>query len=130
MPKKILVVEDDKEIRETMVKYLAAKGYSVVSAADGKEGISQLVAQKPDLLLMDLNMPNMGGLGALDLIKDARRATFEAFGVSDPLRILIVSSQADADTVQRAKELGANGFLAKPFAYEKLAAQIASLLAS
>lgn len=128
MASKILVVEDDKEIRETLVQYLKGKGYNVVSAPDGEKGLTELVAQKPDLLLMDINMPNMSGLSALDLIKDARRTTFEMFGIADPLRILIVSSQADEDTIKRAKSLGANEFMAKPFSYEKLAVLIASML--
>jgi len=67
--KKVLVVEDDKAIRRSYVDMLKKEGYEVFEAADGKHGLQLALAEKPDVILLDLLMPEMGGQALLDRLR-------------------------------------------------------------
>jgi len=76
MAEKILLVDDDSDIREALTMVLESRGYQVVTAQDGIEGLACLKAEKPDLMILDLLMPNMDGFGVMKELRDPRWAEY------------------------------------------------------
>jgi len=108
---KILVVDDEPEIRSLLAAVLQSKGYEVVTAADGEAALQQVPRERPAVILMDLTMPRMGGLDALPEIKRL-----------DPeVPVIICTAHADLATAVRAMKLGAYDYLTKPFDVDLLA---------
>jgi len=77
MPKKILVVDDDTDVLEALTMILERRGYQVVTAQDGIEGLAYLRAEKPDLMILDLMMPKMDGFGVLKELREPRWSEFK-----------------------------------------------------
>ncbi|HEY6333474.1 MAG TPA: response regulator [Blastocatellia bacterium] len=119
MGKKILVVEDNKDTRELFVCLLELNGFQVSQAIDGRSGLETARVEKPDLILTDINMPNMNGI---DMIRILR---------SDPafsdLPILAVTAYG-FDFGSEAVAAGASAQLRKPVEFEQLTAKIQELL--
>ncbi len=111
---KILIVDDEPPIRKLLRVGLASEGYAVVEAATGKEAIEHARADRPDLILLDLGLPDMAGH---DLLANWRSEHLE-------LPILILSSRTDETGIVRALELGADDYVTKPFGMKELAARI------
>jgi len=108
---KILVVDDEAEIRSLLGAVLQSKGYEVVTAADGAAALQQVQREHPAVILMDLTMPRMGGMDALPEIKRL-----------DPeVPVIICTAHADLATAVRAMKLGAYDYVTKPFDVELLA---------
>ncbi|MGH7419701.1 MAG: sigma-54-dependent transcriptional regulator [Candidatus Rokuibacteriota bacterium] len=108
---KILVVDDEAEIRSLLGAVLQSKGYEVVTADDGAAALQQIQREHPAVVLMDLSMPRMGGMDALPEIKRL-----------DPeVPVIICTAHADLATAVRAMKLGAYDYLTKPFDVELLA---------
>ena len=108
---KILVVDDEAEIRSLLDAVLQSKGFEVVTAADGAAALEQLQREHPSVILMDLSMPRMSGMDALPEIKRL-----------DPdVPVIICTAHADLATAVRAMKLGAYDYLTKPFDLELLA---------
>jgi len=76
MPKKILVVDDDPDIRDVVTVILESRGYEIVTACDGIECLAALRAEKPDLMVIDLLMPKMDGFAVLKELQDGRWSKF------------------------------------------------------
>lgn len=95
---KILVVDDDPDMREALQMILESEGYSVVMAEDGKECLSQLKSEKPDLLILDLLMPNMDGFEVCKALKDPRHAKYGRIPI-------IILSSVQEGVSQRRYEL-------------------------
>ncbi len=112
MGKKILAIDDMKTLRDLLGKVLRSSGYEVVEAVDGVDGLDKFSAHKPDLVISDLNMPNMDGIG---FVSGARQ---RPEGKSVP--ILILTTETNDTLKQRAKEAGATGWLTKPFNPQRL----------
>jgi len=110
----ILTVDDDEVILEVLQGILAREGYQVVQARNGEEALQQVQEELPDLILLDLRMPGMGGLEALQRLKADRLTR---------LTPVIVLTAYDQEKVQ-ALRLGADDFLAKPFEREELLARM------
>jgi CheY-like chemotaxis protein len=100
--KLILVVDDEKAIRELLARVLTIAGYEVDSAADGHEALERVAARRPDLILLDLMMPVLDGWSVLDRLREQR----------DPPPVVVVSAYLDRGRVVAA---GAVGYLSKPF---------------
>jgi DNA-binding response OmpR family regulator len=115
---KVLVVEDDAAIQRGLADNLQFEGYEVLSAGDGEAGYRIQKAQKPDLILLDLMMPRMGGL---ELCRKLR-----AEGVQTPILMLTARSE-EADRVI-GLDLGADDYVTKPFSVRELMARIRALL--
>lgn len=113
----VLVVEDDPTIRRGLAAELAANGYAVLEAADGREGAALFGSGAPDLVLTDLAMPVADGF---ELIREVRRAG------ATPVVVLSVRG-ADVDKI-RALDLGADDFVTKPFSVPELLARIRAQL--
>ena len=105
---RILLVDDDPEIRELIAMGLESAGFEVIMAENGQEGLQRFNDETPDLILTDIKMPEMDGI---EFIKNVRN--------SDGTVPIIVSS-GFAETQDLATEIGANGFLSKPFRSKNL----------
>jgi len=105
MAKKILVVEDDKFLRELIIKKLLGEGYDVVEAADGEEGVKKIREEKPDLVLLDLILPGIDGFGVLSQMREDQSVS------STP--VIILSNLGQKDDVERGLKLGAVDYLIK-----------------
>ena len=113
----ILVVEDDPTIRRGLASELAAEGYEILEAADGRQGLSLFTSGAPDLVLTDLAMPLADGF---ELIREIRRVG------ATPIVVLSVRG-ADVDKI-RALDLGADDFVTKPFSVPELLARVRAQL--
>ena len=112
----LLVVDDDPAIRRMLTHLLEAEGYAVQTAMDGSDALSVIEAGQPDLLLVDLQMPGMGGLELLSRLSD--------LAVVPPS--IVISGQLDGRRL--AERAGAVEFIAKPFEVDELLEAVASLL--
>jgi DNA-binding response OmpR family regulator len=118
MKKRVLVVEDDRAIRQGIVDALAFAGYEVFEAADGNEGKRMAVRVGYDLLLLDLVLPGPGGLEILAELRTSRPET--------PV-IILTARGAEPDRVKGLK-LGADDYVVKPFSVKELLARIEAVL--
>jgi two-component system chemotaxis response regulator CheY len=109
---KILAIDDMKTLRDLLSKVLRSAGHDVVEAVDGVDGLNKFDQHKPDLVISDLNMPNMDGIG---FVEGARS---RPHGKSIP--ILILTTETNEKLKIRAREVGATGWLTKPFNPERL----------
>ena len=116
-PATILVVDDEPQIRRVLRSTLSSQGYVIIEAKDGEEGIEVARKTKPDLVLLDVNMPGMGGIEAC---REIRR------GSSAPIIMLTVRN-AERDKVL-ALDAGADDYVVKPFGIEELLARIRASL--
>ena len=113
---RVLVVDDEERIVHFLTTKLKASGYEVLTAGDGVKGLEQVHAQEPDLIVLDLIMPNMNGL---EMLKELR--SFSAVPV-----IILSAKGADADRIQGLR-LGADDYLPKPFNPDELVARIEAI---
>ena len=119
MPK-ILVVEDNEENRDSLSRRLQRRGFEVVMAADGKIGVEMAVVEKPDLILMDMNMPNVDGWEATRQIK--------AHSATAKVPVIALTAHAMTGDRERAIEAGCTDYHTKPIEFAKLLSQIESIL--
>lgn len=112
MSKKILTVDDSKTMRDMITFTLRKAGFDVAEAEDGKAALSVLGGGRFDLIITDLNMPNMDGI---TLIKNVRSASSHR-----AVPILILTTESDNSKKADGKAAGATGWLVKPFNPEKL----------
>lgn len=112
---KVLIVDDEEELRMILSEQLQQHGLEVLEAANGLEGLWQLKHENPDVIVLDLTMPRLGGLEALK-----RMHTF------DPkMRVIVLTGTEDPVQHQRARSLGATEVYTKPYDLEQLARIIA-----
>jgi DNA-binding response OmpR family regulator len=116
MARTILVVDDEPTLRETLVDALEADGFRVVAAADGRQAIERFRADKPDLVLLDLMLPELSGIEVCRII---RRES----GV--PI-VMLTAKDSELDKVV-GLELGADDYVTKPFSMRELSARIRAL---
>ncbi len=116
MSRTILVVDDEQTLRETLVEALEAEGYRVVSAADGREALTRFRADHPDLVLLDLMLPELSGIEVCRIIRAES-------GV--PI-VMLTAKDAELDKVV-GLELGADDYVTKPFSLRELTARIRAL---
>jgi CheY-like chemotaxis protein len=105
----VLIVDDDLELPVVMAEALANRGYRVVTARNGQEGLERVAEEQPQLIFLDMRMPVMDGWTFAKILRDR-------YG----RRIPIVVTTAAEDSMLRADEIGAEGDLGKPFALEEL----------
>lgn len=121
-PTKILIADDEDDIRLLIRIVLERNGFEVLEARDGYETVEMTTSQLPDLLLLDVRMPRMTGLEALDVLK--------ANPQTRDIPILIVSAYAQEADIAAGIARGATGYLTKPFGPQELIARIKVLLES
>ncbi|MBD2865759.1 response regulator transcription factor [Paenibacillus oceani] len=118
MREHILVIDDDDKITSMLRRSLAFEGYSVVTANNGAEGLKQMLALEPNLLILDVMMPHMDGWEVCRRVREG--------GSQVPILMLTAKDEI-ADRV-KGLDLGADDYLVKPFALEELLARVRSLL--
>jgi two-component system, cell cycle response regulator len=117
---KILVVDDSRTQLDWLVAVLQREGFDVRSAANGKEAILKVRTDAPDLVLLDMILPDMDGLEVLRLIKIRPDDQF--------IPVIILSVKSDLDSKVTGLRIGADDFLAKPFAEQEILARCAAML--
>jgi DNA-binding response OmpR family regulator len=112
---KILAVDDDPDVRRLVRIKLKKAGYDVVMANDGEEGVEKALAEKPDLVILDVMMPKMDGFTALEKIKTQM----------DPAPIvLMLTAEGEQDDLVLGLSGGADDYIVKPFAPRELVARV------
>ncbi|HEY6003451.1 MAG TPA: diguanylate cyclase [Anaeromyxobacter sp.] len=119
-PSKILVVDDSRTQLDWLVQVLVKEGYSVATAPDGKEAIKKVRSDPPDLVLLDMILPDMDGLEVLRIVKKLPDDQF--------IPVIVLSVKSDIDTKVAGLRIGADDFLAKPFAEAEILARCAAML--
>lgn len=117
--KKILIVEDEKDILQLVKLYLDKEGYRTVTAATGAEGLRQARAEQPDLVILDLMLPEIDGL---EVCKRLRSAPETAM-----LPIIMLTAKAEESDTVVGLELGADDYVTKPFSPKTLVARVKAL---
>jgi two-component system KDP operon response regulator KdpE len=116
-PHRILIVDDEPPIRKLLRMGLTTQGYQILEAPNGKAALA-LMAEKPDLVILDLGLPDMQGLDLLRTIRAAHAAT----------PIVVLSSRDDETAKVQALDLGADDYVTKPFGMEELLARMRAAL--
>jgi two-component system cell cycle response regulator DivK len=116
MKKKILVVEDNEQNLYLTTFLLEKGGYEVVTAQTGRKGVEKAQAEKPDLILMDIQLPEMNGYEATTRIKNIAEI--------NRIPIVAVTSYAMAGDREKALAMGCAGYIEKPFAPETFVAEV------
>lgn len=120
MKPKILVVDDSPTIRKFITIALKVKGYDIVCAGDGMEALELLPNDKIDLIITDLNMPNVDGYNLIARIRSNENYQ------NTP--IIVMSNLSDAEDIERAIQLGANSYLIKPFDQKNITNEVVKYL--
>ena len=116
LPPRIVLIEDAESERESIASYLTQLGYVVAQAGDGAAGVKLLLANPPSLVILDVDMPNMGGIEVLRRMR-AAPATRSVY-------VIVTSGLVGARDRQRAFEAGCNQYIVKPFTLTSLGAAI------
>jgi DNA-binding response OmpR family regulator len=121
-PKKILCIEDDRETAALIAEELVDRGYEVILAHDGREGLAAILRIMPDLVLSDISMPAMSGFELLErLVALAPRFA--------RMPIVFLTALTDRDNELKGRQLGADDYVTKPIDFDMLATIIAARLA-
>ncbi len=107
---RILVVDDEAQIVRLLQKYFASKGYEVHTAGSGLEAVDRVKDVRPDVVLLDILMPGMGGLDALKEIKK----------IDPQIGVIMITAVIDEEIARRALELGADDYITKPIDFDYL----------
>lgn len=111
--KKILVIEDDDDIRTVLVAFLKRGGYETIVAVDGKDGLRRFYSDRPDLVVLDISMPVMDGWQVLERLREVSEVP-----------VLILSAAAQERDKLRGLRSGADDYITKPYSAEELLARV------
>ena len=117
---KVLLVDDEDQLRRVMRDLLERDGYAVTEARDGVEALDQIDRHAPDIIVLDLNLPGLDGYGVLSHLR-SRPATVD-------IPVVVLTAQGDEDNEVRVFEMGADDFLSKPFRARALSARLHAVL--
>ena len=120
MSKVILIVDDDQQVRALLQRLLFEEGYTTIVANDSRQGVELAKTRKPDLILMDILMPDMDGHIACHIIKTD--------SVTKEIPVVIFTAVDSEQSEVIAKEVGADGYITKSFGRDKLLDTIGQLL--
>ena len=108
----ILTVDDSRTMRDMLRLALVKAGFDVVEAVDGLHGLEVLSNIDPDVIITDINMPNLDGFGFIEAVRDGDRHR--------AIPILVLTTESDPEKKSRARQAGATGWIVKPFHPDKL----------
>jgi two-component system, OmpR family, phosphate regulon response regulator PhoB len=117
---RVLVVDDDERVRTVVSWQLEADGFAVTHACDGADALDQIAADRPDLVVLDLSMPGVGGLDVLRRVRQSDDGP--------PLPVIVLSGRSGETDRIVGLDLGADDYLVKPFSPGELAARVRSVL--
>jgi DNA-binding response OmpR family regulator len=118
--KRILIVDDDAEIVESIRLALEARGYKILVARDGNQGLAMAEREDPDLLILDMMMPKRSGFLVLEKLRRTRPV---------PMRVIMITANEGSRHKAYAEMLGVDDYIRKPFAMDRLMESVAKLLA-
>jgi len=118
---KILVVDDSDTLRKVVCMALASAGYEVIEACDGKDALSKLNGEKINLIISDVNMPNMDGISFVKEVKKLANYKFTP--------IIMLTTESEESKKMEGKEAGAKAWVVKPFKPEKMLDAVQKLVA-
>lgn len=122
LAKTVLLIDDDVNLTEIVRLTLKHEGFSVLSASNGKEGLALAAGKKPDLVILDVNMPVMDGWDTLGQIRGLK--------ATQKIPVLMLTTQGLVGDVDRAMQLGATSYIVKPFDMKRFIEKVKSLLAT
>jgi len=117
---KLLIIDDDRSMLDLLRVHLNAVGHAVRTAPDAADGIRAILAEAPDLILSDINMPYLDGMELLRALRSDQ--------ATQRIPVIFLTGRVDDDTLVKAGELGADDFLTKPIQVEDLLASIDKVL--
>ena len=112
--KKVLVIDDESEVRHLIRRVLQKMGHEVIEAADGADTMQLIRHERPDLVLLDIHMPKLDGIATMSDIRD----------VDPTLPVVMVTGDLDLERVKLALERGASEYITKPFDLQSLESSI------
>lgn len=115
---KLLIIDDDQETCNYLKDFFSKRGCLVTVSFNGEDGLLSFKKHKPELVLLDVKMPGINGLEVLKEIKDKDKQTF----------VVMFTILGDDATRKQAEELGADGFIAKPFNMDELEGTVSRML--
>jgi DNA-binding response OmpR family regulator len=118
--KRILLVDDDPEIIESLRLALESKGYNILVARDGNQGLSMAEREDPDLVILDMMMPKRSGFLVLEKLRRTRPI---------PVRVIMITANEGSRHKAYAEMLGVDDYIRKPFAMDRLVDSVDRLLA-
>ncbi len=107
---KILIIDDEHAIRETLDMFLREKGYKVTTSEDGEKGLISVQRERPDIVILDIRLPGMNGLEVLRRIKQTE----------DDIHVIVITAYDDLETTKTAIALGAYEYIHKPLDADEL----------
>jgi two-component system OmpR family response regulator len=107
---RVLIVEDDPDLLVVLRVNLTAMGVEPILAADGRTAISRIQSERPDAVVLDVMLPGIDGWSVLE----------DLHAMGDPVPIVVCSAKKDIEDMERARELGASGYVIKPFDIDRL----------
>jgi DNA-binding response OmpR family regulator len=115
---KLLVVDDDRDLVETLDYALRREGYEVVKAYDGEAALETVTRERPDVVVLDINLPKLAGFVVLERIRQ----------VDQHVAVIMLSAREEENDIVRGLQLGADDYLTKPFRPKELAARVKAIL--
>ena len=116
MDKRVLVVDDSKAIRQSISFVLEQNGFQVVEAGDGAIGLDKLSSEQVDLIITDINMPNLDGISFIKKVREIDSFRFTP--------ILVLTTESQKTVMEQGRAAGATGWIVKPFSTDKLMAAV------
>ena len=120
MGKKILIVDDSGSMRQMVNFTLTEEGFDVAEAVDGQDGFDSLESANPDLIVTDINMPNMNGIDLIKAVRETEKFKFTP--------IIVLTTESEQSKQDAGKKAGASAWLVKPFTPEKLIETVKKVL--
>ncbi|MCX8069211.1 MAG: response regulator [Thermodesulfovibrionales bacterium] len=120
MPKTIMIIDDSATLRQVVAVTLKKAGYEVLEATDGKDALNKLTGQKVNLIICDVNMPNMDGITFLKEIKNKPNYKFTP--------VIMLTTESQEAKKQEGRAAGAKAWVVKPFKPEQMLAAIEKLV--
>ena len=117
---KVLVIDDDSMVRETVVRLLILEGYQVIEAAYGQAGYASAISGSPNIILLDLNMPIMDGFEVLHKLKGNPE--------TERIPVIVLTARIDAESERRCMAAGATDYIKKPWGPAELQERIAIIV--
>ena len=117
---KVLVIDDDSMVRETVVRLLILEGYQVIESAYGQAGYASAISDSPNIILLDLNMPIMDGFEVLHKLKSNPE--------TERIPVIVLTARIDAESERRCMAAGATDYIKKPWGPAELQERIAIIV--
>ena len=113
---KILVIDDNADIRENTAEILMLAGYNSITAENGKKGVELALGERPDLIVCDIMMPELDGYGVLHLLRSNPE--------TERIPLIFLTAKSERSDLRKGMDMGADDYMVKPFAFVELMARI------